>query len=151
MAFRIKATLQALHSHFAKSGYFPHVQIGEPKQPIGEKLGVAIFPVSMSNTVMFGGGKPRELHVVTCRIYKDMLEDPEDQIEFAITEAVAEAASNIIGDFDLESTVNHVDICGQYGTPLSVTFGYLTLSNVMYRLVDITVPIIVDDSTTAAA
>ncbi len=80
-----------------------------------------------------------------------MLNEPEDQIEYQLAEALSEISSDLIGEYDLGATIRNIDVGGIYGQSLTSEWGYLDVGGVMFRVVDITVPLIVDDSATAAA
>jgi hypothetical protein len=59
--------------------------------------------------------------------------------------------SDLIGDYDLGETIRNIDIAGIYGAGMGATWGYVDLGGKMYRIVDISLPLIVDDSATMAA
>ena len=59
--------------------------------------------------------------------------------------------SDLSGEFDLGETIRNVDIGGMGGTPLSVDFGHLDVGGTIFRIADITVPMLVDDSAKALA
>ena len=65
--------------------------------------------------------------------------------------AVSQVTSNLVGEFDLGATMRNIDIAGQYGQSLSATWGYITIGNTVFRTVDLTVPLVVDESATQAA
>jgi hypothetical protein len=153
MAFNIGDTLQAMRTYVQDLGLFQTVQIGEPKQPPGQGLHAAIFMDSVSVSMVYAGGETRESHVVTLRAYKDMLAeqtDPLNNLEVEMASAVSTLMSNLLGDTDLESTVMSIDAAGMDGTSMAGSFGYVEISGVMYRIVDIVVPVIVNGSATLA-
>ena len=150
MAFAAQASLQTLHSHLATSGFIPGgVQIGEPKEPV-KGIFAAVYMVSASVVGLFLDGGTEELHVVNVRLYEDMKAEPQEDIEFRMAKAVSEITSDFIADYTLGTEVRHIDIGGINGTPMSAEWGYTDLGGLMYRTVDITVPLTVDDSATAA-
>ena len=73
MAFNIKNTLHAVETYVQNLGLFSSVQIGEPKQALGQGFHAAIFMEAVSIGMIYLGGDTRESHVVQLRIYRDML------------------------------------------------------------------------------
>lgn len=150
VAFQIKSTLQVLQSILKASGYTRLAQIGEPKGAISERVAAALFNTSAHVTRLTLGGSPgtEESHLVTIRFYMNMLDDPQEDIEFLLMEAVSNVSEAILNDFDLGATVRHVDVAGINGQPLAVTYGYLEQHGVMYRVADLLVPLMVDNPIT---
>ena len=79
MAFDIKNTLHAVETYVQNLGLFSTVQIGEPKQAVGQGLHAAIYMQSVSIIMIYVGGETRESHIVQLRVYKDMLADKGDK------------------------------------------------------------------------
>lgn len=155
MAFNIKATLDAIASHIATTGYVSEVRVGEPSSPPDaiDRMHAAIYMAS-ANVVELTLSTTIEQHVVTVRLYRRAAFGQGDDagvVEAEIALAVAQITSNLVGEFDLGATMRNIDIGGQYGQSLSATFGYVSLGTTMFRTVDITVPLIVDGSATQAA
>jgi len=155
MAFNIKATLDAIASHIARTGYVAEVRVGEPSSPPDaiDKLHAAIYMAS-ANVVDLTLATTIEQHVVTVRLYRRAAfgqGDDAGAVEAEMAVAVAQITSNLVGEFDLGATMRNIDLAGQYGQSLNATFGYVSLGTTMFRTVDITVPLIVDGSGTQAA
>ena len=153
MAFNINNTLQAMKTYVQNLGLFQTIQIGEPKQSPGQGLHACIFMNAVSISMIYAGGDTRESHVVTLRVYKDMLSEQTDSLnnlESEVASSVSQLMENMLGDTDLESTVMSIDAAGMDGTSMSTSFGYVDVSGVMYRVADITVPVIVNGSATLA-
>jgi TATA-box binding protein (TBP) (component of TFIID and TFIIIB) len=151
MAFEIKNTLHAVETYVQNLGLFSTVQIGEPKQALGQGLHAAIYMQSVSISLIYLGGDTRENHLVQLRIYRDMLAeytDPQNNLETELASAVSKLMSNLLGDTDLESSVMSIDAAGMDGASMAATYGYIQLGGVMYRVVDIAIPLIVNGSAT---
>ena len=151
MAFAIRNTLVALEGHLEASGYFGQVQIGEFKSAPDDRLAASIWLVGASAYQVYLDGGSAEVHTVNVRIYRKAFEEPESEIENDIAQAVSQVMSDLSGEFDLGGTIRNIDIAGMAGTPLSVDFGHLDVGGTIFRVADITVPMLVDDSATAAA
>lgn len=152
MAFNIKATLDAVASFIAKSGYCRGgVLVGEPKAPPAQNgdFAAALF-MSRVGVAELTLQTTIEIHVVTLRIYRNMVAEPKDQIETGLADVVSRLTADLLGDADLGATVRNIDAGGQYGTALGCEWGYVDVSGTIYRVADITLPLIVDDSATTA-
>ena len=151
MPFLIKATLEQIHTYLARSGYFGQVMVGEPKSPPdGDKLAAAIFmrsaavaQLTLSTTI--------ESHVVNVRIYRNMLKEPVENIEYELAEVVSEVSNDLLGDVNLGDRVRAIDVGGIHGAPYRTDWGYVDVSGTMYRIADIIFGLIVDDSATLGA
>ena len=152
MPFEMETTLKNMATHLRqdKASLFRKVQIGEPKGSPAERFTAALFmdrvgvaQLTLTDTI--------ETHVVTIRIYDNMLREPQEDVEFEMARVVSRVMSDLAGEFDLGRTVRSVDVGGIYGTPLSSRWGFIDVSGTMYRFADITVPLIVDGSATLAA
>lgn len=149
-AFNVKSTLQTVQSALMKMGYFPKAEIGEPKSPPTEPMAAALF---MSNAAVAETtlGTTIELHVVTVRFYRRIFEEKEETIEYEMAEVLSKLMSDLLGDFDLGATIRSIDVGGQYGTAPRGDWGYVDVGGVMFRTVDLTLPLIVDDSASFTA
>jgi len=146
MAFDITTTINMVASFLEKRGEYTNVQIGEPKSPPVGDLSAAVF-VASASVVGLTLQTTIEIHEITVRLYRNMLEEPEEDNEIRISQAVTGIVSDLLGDYDLGASIRNIAV-GEYGQSLSATYGYLDLGGTMYRMVDITVPLLVDGSAT---
>lgn len=147
MAFNITATLNAVLSYLDACGYFGDTTIGEYKQPPGTRLSAAIF---MSSTSFSPETLTRgiEVHGTTIRVYLDMLDDPPAKIETDMSIVVSKVITDLMGDWTLGSAVFAID--DGNGASLATSWGYLDVGGTMYRIADITLPLLVDAAVTMA-
>ena len=106
---------------------------------------------SVAISMIYAGGETRESHVVTLRVYRDMLAeqtDPQLNLESEMASVLSKLMESLLGDTDLESTVMSIDAAGMDGAAMSATFGYTDVGGSMYRVVDINIPMIVNGSST---
>ena len=153
MAFDIGSTLHAVESFVQASGLFQTVQVGEPKSPPGQGYHAAVFMNSVSINLVYAGGDTRENHIVTLRIYRDMLSeqiDPQQSLENEMAVVVSKLMGDLLGDSDLESTIMTIDAAGMDGSALRADYGYLDVGGTMYRVADVNLPLIVNGSATVA-
>ena len=151
MPFDIKATLEKVESYLRADGKIPVASIGEPKSITpGVQVVGAVYMNRVAVTRVMVGGNTEELHVVTIRLYRDMLAEPVKTVEVALAAMVQRILSDVVGDFDLGASVRNVDVGGSNGSPVATDWGYVDVGGKMYRIADITLPLIVDGSATAA-
>lgn len=146
MSLNVTGILDGIVSHAMALGVFDRVQGHEPKNPPGHGLTMAVW-VDRIGPQPGGSG----LSVTTgrlefiVRLYSNALQDPADAIDPNLLAAVDVLLAAYSGDFELGGTVRNIDLLGMQGTPLSGRAGYLTISSTMYRIFDITLPVIVND------
>ena len=151
MAFDASNTLDAVAGHLLASGYLRDVMIGEPKSPPnGDQLTASVFLRSI-NVAEVTLGTTIESHVLMLRVFRNMLAEPTESMEKEFAKAISSILSDIIGEFDLGGSIRSIDIAGMYGASVSVNYGYMDLGGTMFRIADITLPLIVDDSATTTA
>jgi len=153
MAFNISATLDVVLSHVAASGHVSSYSLGEPVgPPEGIKLHGAVYMRGTRVLLVYLDGDTRESHIVVVRLYRPVLREPTHMSETELALAAAELMEDLVEDFSLGATVREIDVAGgKSGESIASDWGHVDIASVMYRVVDITVPIIVDGSATAAA
>lgn len=80
------------------------------------------------------------------RLYGSMLDEPQDDIDENMIVALDQLLAAYSADFTLDGLVREVDLLGAAGVPLSAQSGYLTIGNKMMRVIDITLPLIINDA-----
>lgn len=148
MTIGIKALINAVTSPAAASGFFDTVQGHEPKSaPAVGGLTYAVFLSALQPVARASGLASTSARVeLTGRIYKSFVSQPEDLIDPALAEAADALLTAYTGDFDLGGTARNVDVLGAHGSPLSARAGYQTIDKTPYRVLDIIIPIIVNDA-----
>lgn len=149
----IDPIFDAVVSDVQATAYFRQVLPYEPKRAPTEGLTAAAWVQAMQPLGMLSGLTVSSgLLTFIVRIYSNMLQEPQDHID----PNMLRAASAIMRryhddyDFDLHPLVRNVDLLGMSGTQLSCVAGYLEVDRKMYRIYDITVPVIVNDMWTQA-
>lgn len=127
------------------SGVFQTVNSHEPKHTPGPDHAGCwvqnIDPVPEASGLDSTAGRV-ELRI---RIYSSMLQEPQDEIDPAITYKADLIMELFTGDFTLGGMIRNVDLLGAHGDPLRAQSGYLNIQGQMYRVMDIFVPYIVND------
>ena len=149
MAFDVKATLQAIESYLSASGYFTYVGVGERKAPpSGDGLSVDLWMKSAAVVRLYANGGTGESHVVLVRVYRDLFGLPTEETEFVLAKAVQQILSDLLGEYDLGTTVREIDAGGINGQPVRTDWGHVDIGGKLFRVADITIPLSVDDSAT---
>lgn len=147
MASSIKTTLVNAQSAFLALGIFDEVNRVEPKSPPGNGLSASIYMSSVTPAAEASGlDSASGLYIITARLYSNMLQEPQEEIDSALASAVDLIFDALAGDFDLGATVRNVDFFGAHGTPLMAKWGHVDVGGKMFRAVDITVPLIINDT-----
>lgn len=79
------------------------------------------------------------------RIYTSMLQEPADTIDLIMIDAADALLTSYIGGVQLGGLIRNVDVFGADGEGLRCLPGYLTQDSKAYRVVDIYIPLIVND------
>ena len=146
----------AVESHALASGLFDAVNTNEPKAAPGSGLTCAIW---MQNIAPAGGGSGLASTSVrvelSVRLYTSFLAQPEDMIDPTLTAACLALMEDYSGDFELggitSESVRSIDLLGQFGVSLSAEAGYLNQDGAIYRVITITVPVVINDLWTQTA
>lgn len=145
MSLGISTILTRVADHGRAAGTFERVVIGEPKSPPGEGRTMAVWtePAAPASS----GLASTSLAVrFTVRVYVPYAEPRDtENVELAAVEAADVLMAAYNGDFSLGGAVRNVDIFGEHGQALTVTPGYVTLNQTIFRVMDINLPLVVND------
>lgn len=141
-------------SVFQRVGYFDRVNSHEPKRKPGHGITAAVWFDRMYGAPEGSGlAATSAICIYTGRIYSNMLREPQDEIDPNMMQAGAAVMRQFNGnyDFGMHPRVRCVDLLGESGVQLLMVGGYLEQSKAMYRVYDITIPVIVNDVFVQAA
>jgi hypothetical protein len=134
------------------SGLFDRVNAYEPKQAPGNGLTASVWVQSIAPHAQVSGLDVTSARVeFTMRLYTNMLADPEETIDPNLMNATSQMMNLFTGDFTLGNSVFAVDLLGMAGVPLTARAGYVDVGGKLFRIMDITVPLIVADVWTQVA
>lgn len=145
MSLDIRTVLTRLADHGKRSGAFRRVLIGEPKSPPGEGRTMAVWtaPAAPASSGLASTSLAMRF---TVRVYVPYAEPREtENVELSAVEAADVLLAAYNGDFTLGGAIRQVDIFGEHGQALTVDPGYVTLDSTIYRVMDITLPLVVND------
>jgi len=153
LPFDSERSLQLIATYLAGSGHVLNAQVGEyksaPDVPAGQ-LTAAIWMASTSVVALALNGGTIEVHVVNARVYGPAFGDDPEDVEITMAQAIQKIVSDLVGDADLGSEIRNVDVAGIHGTSMGADWGHADISGTMYRVADLTIPLIVDDSATVS-
>ena len=137
MATSNRAAWQVIQSKLMAMGFSPNVVIGEPRT--GDQDGtIAIIPLegNYDETVL---SQPREIHRINIRMYRNWLEEPQEEVEFELDAFRADIMEDIAGDFDIGGEVAYI-IPDEFGW----TFDEAEVGDTLYRTVNLIIAYRVD-------
>lgn len=146
MSLNFTPALKRIESMISATGLFSSVNLSEPKNAPGKGLVCAVFldeigPVPQESGQNVTTGRA----VFKARIFLPMISKPEGMIDQNIGHAAGRIIEVLSGDIDLQANVKYVDLLGATGTPLSAKGGYLTIDTTMFRIMDVTIPLVIND------
>lgn len=140
----IATAVDRITSTAAASGYFDTVISHEPKSaPTGE-LTFSTWIGEIQPVPAMSG-----LDVTSCRvpmygrIWRNMLAEPQDEIDTQIAKATSYMLAQLTGDLDIDGA--YIDLQGAHGAPLGAPLGYIEADRTMFRVADILIPFICPD------
>lgn len=135
-----------LLSHALSLGMFSQVSGHEPKAaPIGDLYG-ALWMNSMAPARGRSGLASTTIRLeYWFRIGTNMIAEPQDDIDPKVLVATAALMMAYSGDFELGGLAEEIDLLGMAGEGLGARAGYLDQDGRLYRIMTITIPIIVSD------
>lgn len=143
----VAGIFDAQQSYALATGLFERVNTHEPKNAPGRGLTAALW-VQRIGPVPEGSGLSETTGIVTftLRIYSDMLAEPQDAIDPNMLTAVDVLMTAYSGAFTLGGLIRNIDLLGAHSPGgLSAQAGYLNVSGKLNRVMDLTIPCVVND------
>ena len=145
MAFDFQALIDAVASDALVTGIFDTVNAHEPTSAPGNGMTCSIWSSDIRSVPSSGLGAVSVLVELTARIQTPRIQEDPNTIDPLIMQAVGTLMAEFGGGFTLGGIVREIDLLGQHSSGLGAKPGYVTQNNVVYRVMDMTVPIIVND------
>lgn len=146
MAFDPAPVFDQMVSRSAALGHFRSINTHEPKNAPGNGLVAAIWVQTITPVPRASGLASTTMRFeFRQRIYQNMLAKPEDGIDPLVITATTAVLDAYSSGFTLGGVVRNVDLLGAHGVPLQAQAGYLQISSGMQRVMDIVVPLIIND------
>jgi hypothetical protein len=145
MTLNITGILDAVVSHAMASGHFEQVNGHEPQNAPSHGLTAAVWADTVQPVRSSGLDSTTVLLTFNVRIYTSTQSEPADAIDPNLLAAVDDLCAAYIGDFTLGGLIRSVDVFGTHSQPLLVRAGYVQQSGAIFRVMTITLPVIVND------
>jgi hypothetical protein len=145
-AAAVRALFAAVVSGAQQLGIFENVIQHEPKNAPGTGLSCAVW-VQRIRPSGRASGLAAVSGVVSmrARIYSNMLAEPQDGIDPDLLTAACRLIEAYSEGFTLGGTVRNVDIFGAEGEPLAAEAGYIQHDSRLFRVMEITLAIVIND------
>jgi hypothetical protein len=136
----------AVVSDVQRSGYFEKVNTHEPKRGPRNGLTAALWLQAIDPIALASGLASTSARIVfTLRLFQNFIKEPQDMIDPDMAKAAANLVRRYHDDFDFEGAIRNIDLLGAFGVALAAQSGYLEIDSKNYRIIDITIPCIVND------
>lgn len=142
----VTALLDAVASHALTLGIFERVNRHEPKNAPGSGLSCSIWVQSIDPVTSSGLASTSGRVTLNARIYTSMLAEPQDDIDKGLLTAATTLLNEYSGSFTLGGTVRDIDLMR-----VTAQAGYLNQDGKIFRVMIVTLPIIINDLWTQVA
>lgn len=148
MSLHPRPILAALTSHAESSGKFATVNRHDPK--VAPRTGARLaMSISFNRAVPLGPQSGLQitsgLVEFMARIYKNVSSEPQDELDPDIMDAMSDYMARLSEDFTLGGLIRNLDLLGSYGKGLSCQAGYIHQDSQTFRMVELTIPCIIND------
>lgn len=138
--------LDQVVSHALALGVFDTVNGHEPKSAPGNGVHASVWVRGIRPLALISGLTSTSARLeLSVRIQANMLADPQDDIDPNILNAAYVLIGQYASNFTLGGEARNVDVLGSHGLGLSGDAGYLNQDGKQYRVMVLTLPIILND------
>jgi hypothetical protein len=140
-AAQAKALFRAIQSMAQETGLFQgEVKLHDPWNPPGNGLNCSISlgvirPVTSSGLASVSGQV-----TLIVRVWSGLLQMPQDNVDPEVLAAACQLMGQFAGGFTLNGTVRDIDLFGMSAVP-----AYADFESKPFKVVEITVPIVIND------
>lgn len=148
MALNTQLYMDALISHALASGHFVNVNaVDVGSAPTNEGLSGVLWPRRVTPAPGRSGlASTSVVMTFVMRLFHSSQSDPLGQIDPRMIDATDALLNAYSGDFTLGGIVAEVDLLGQFGETLRSDSGWLDMGDDgKFRIVDITIPLVIND------
>jgi hypothetical protein len=145
----VTGILNALVSDAETTGLFDQINTHEPKSAPRNGLTMAVWADRIEPYALASGLDATSAVIVfNARLFTKMLQYPQDSIDPNMIIAVDTLMNKYSGDFTLGDMIRNVDLLGETSFHLEAQAGYINQDNTLYRVMTLTIPLIVNDAWT---
>lgn len=144
----VNTVFDKIESYCMSLNRFETVNGHEPKSAPGSGVHAAVWAQSIRPAPRASGlAVTSGVVQFNVRMYTNFVSQPFDAIDPQVMAATADLMGALSGDFALggDAGIREVDLLGSQGTPLSAAAGYIELDRKWYRVMTLTVPVIIND------
>lgn len=143
----VEAIRNEIESHAASLGEFDTVLMHEPKSAPSHNFTLAVMferldPIPARSSL----NKTTVRLSFIVRLYMNMLREPQDVIDADLLNMMSTLMAAYSGDFSLNDHISNVDLLGAHGVGLIARAGYISQDRANLRVVDITLPLVINDA-----
>lgn len=146
MTVDVQSLVDGLISRAANLGVFDQVNAHEPMNPPGNGITCSVWVQGFSPVAISGLSSTSIRVLFNVRAYTKGLQQPYDYIDPSVTQAMCVFVQGLTNGFSLGGTVYDIDLLGEFGVPLAGQAGYVTIASTIYRVITVSVPVIVDEA-----
>lgn len=145
MSLDIEALINSLRDLALDTNLFATINGHEPATPLAEGCTAAVWMQAIGPARRESGLSETAAAVTfTMRLYTAAVTTNLDAVDPAVGNATSAMIGLLSGDFTLGGAVFVVDLLGMNGMPLAAKAGYANVSGTVYRVMDITIPLVID-------
>lgn len=145
MALDIDTLMSELISHAQSLSVFDEVNGHEPKSAPGRGVTAAVWVQDVMPLRSSGLASTSVRLELMWRLYSPMISEAPDAIDPNMIKALDALCGAYSGDFQLDGAVRQIDLLGAHGDPMRARAGYLNQDGRLYRVIDLTVPLVIND------
>jgi len=145
MSLDIDTLFNGMVSHALATGNFEAVNTHEPDSSPGNGITCNIIFDTVEPINSSGLDSTSARVVFAMALTYPLTSEPRDATEGYLVKALDALMTAYTGDFTLGDTIRGIDCLGTYGDGLSARGAYLQVGDQHYRVIDINIPLIVND------
>jgi hypothetical protein len=139
-AAQVQALFDALKSAVQQTALFQAVDMHEPVSPPGVRLYCSIIFAGLKPVTSSGLNVTSGQVTFDMRIWSKAQQRPLDKIDPEIVAAAATVIGVLSGELTLGETVRDIDLLSMSGTP-----GWVEFNGEQFRVMSISIPIVIND------
>lgn len=148
----VNALFDQVRTHVLDLGYFTGVTTHEAKSKPNHGMSAEIWVQDIHPVGAVSGlGESAGAITFHVRLRTSFMRKPEDDTDKLLLTATTALMAEYSGNFTLGGSVFAVDLLGMHGTALSAQAGYLEQDGTLFRVMTVTLPIVIDNLWTQAA
>jgi len=145
MSLDIQAITDAIASHAMSLGYFDRVNTHQARIAPGNQITAAVWFQTLTPVRTSGLSSTSVRLEFTLRQYQSTISEPQDEIDPQLVIAASALYQSFSQDFELGGEARHIDLLGASGSALSLDAGYIEASGMTVRVIDLLIPIVIND------